>query len=69
MYFKDNKIDYVEYNVKADTERRSFMLENYGSMGVPVIVHGKHYMIGWSVEKFNALMAQSADAVASKAKQ
>lgn len=69
IYFGEHGIEYEDINVKEDKEARAFMLEHYGSMGVPVIVLAdfpKRYMIGWSVEKFEALVAQRVDAAASK---
>lgn len=52
-YFKKNKIDYKEYNVKDDLVARKEMTDISGSRSVPVITSGDKYIIGWSEEEFN----------------
>ncbi|OHA91177.1 MAG: NrdH-redoxin [Candidatus Zambryskibacteria bacterium RIFCSPHIGHO2_01_FULL_49_18] len=48
-FFKANGIEYAEYNVGTDIERRKEMLEKSGQMGVPVIViDGKDFVIGFN---------------------
>ena len=37
-YFTENKVEFVEYDVAADEEKRNEMVEKTGQMGVPVIV-------------------------------
>ncbi len=69
IYFGEHGVEFEQIDVRHDKDARAFMLEHYGSMGVPVIVLGEHYMVGWSIEKFEklqALVAQSADAAVSK---
>jgi glutaredoxin 3 len=36
-FFKANSVDYTEYNVGEDVEKRDEMIEKTGQMGVPVI--------------------------------
>ncbi len=36
-YFKKNGIEYTEYNVAADTDKRKEMVDKSGQLGVPVI--------------------------------
>ena len=40
-FFLENKIEYTEYDVAADEERRNEMVEKTGQMGVPVIMIGE----------------------------
>ena len=37
-YFKENDIEYTEFNVGADRSKAREMIERSGQMGVPVIV-------------------------------
>jgi glutaredoxin len=37
-FFAQNKVDYTEYNVQADLEKRKEMLEKSEQMGVPVTI-------------------------------
>ena len=37
-YFTENKVEFTEYDVAADEEKRNEMVEKTGQMGVPVIV-------------------------------
>jgi glutaredoxin 3 len=38
QFFKDNNVEYTEYNVAADAAKRKEMVEKSGQMGVPVIL-------------------------------
>ena len=46
-YFKENNVAYTEYDVASDLEKRKEMLEKTGQMGVPVIVIGEEFIIGF----------------------
>lgn len=46
-FFKDNNIDYVEYNVAADQEKRAEMVEKSGQLGVPVILIDEDMIVGF----------------------
>ena len=37
-FFTENSVEYSEYDVAADEERRNEMIEKTGQMGVPVIM-------------------------------
>jgi len=37
-FFKDKNVEYFDYNVAEDLEKRKEMMEKTGQMGVPVIV-------------------------------
>ncbi len=45
--FKANNIQYTEYNVASDQEKRQEMIEKTGQMGVPVIFIGDEMIIGF----------------------
>jgi len=44
-FFKANGIEYTDYNVGLDTEKRQEMMELSGQLGVPVIVIDKKDLI------------------------
>ena len=46
-YFKSKGIEYQEYDVAADVEKRQEMLTKSGQMGVPVIVIGEDLIVGF----------------------
>ena len=46
-FMKKNNVSYVEYDVAADKERRTEMIEKSGQMGVPVIIVGNDLMVGY----------------------
>ena len=45
--FKEKGIQYNEYDVGADAEKRKEMIEKTGQMGVPVITIGDDVMVGF----------------------
>lgn len=56
-FFKENKIEYTEYDVAADAEKREEMIEMTGQMGVPVIRIGEDVVIGFDEPKVKELLA------------
>lgn len=46
-FFKKHNIDYVEYNVGVDQEKRKEMIELTGQLGVPVIRVGDEVIVGF----------------------
>lgn len=54
-YFKENKIEYTEYNVKEDLTRRQEAIDISGKMGVPIIKIGEEVMAGWSEDSFKRI--------------
>ncbi len=50
-YFKENNIEYTEFNVAEDAEKRAEMMEKTGQMGVPVIIIGDEITIGFNQAK------------------
>lgn len=48
-YFKENGLEYTDYNVGTDPQKREEMMEKSGQMGVPVIViDDKDLIIGFN---------------------
>jgi len=56
-YFKENNIEYTEYDVAADAEKRAEMMEKTGQMGVPVIIIGEDVLVGFQEAKIKELLA------------
>ena len=61
-YFKENNIEYVDYNVAENPEKRQEMMEKTGQMGVPVISiseegkEGADIVIGFDQSKLMELL-------------
>ena len=66
-YFKENNIAYTEYDVAADEEKRSEMVEKTGQMGVPVIEIGEDILVGFQEDKIKELLASDAGNMAQAA--
>ena len=57
-YFKAHGVEFTDYNVGTDTEKRNEMLEISGQMGVPVIVVGKQdLVIGFNQKALMGLLS------------
>lgn len=50
-YFKENNIEYEEYNVAEDAEKRQEMFEKSGQAGVPIIEIDGEIIKGFDREK------------------
>lgn len=55
-FFKENKVDYTEYDVASDAEKRQEMIDMTGQMGVPVIKIGDDVIIGYDEPKLKELL-------------
>ncbi|OGZ57613.1 MAG: NrdH-redoxin [Candidatus Spechtbacteria bacterium RIFCSPHIGHO2_01_FULL_43_30] len=55
-FFTENKVEFVEYNVAENTEKRTEMVEKSGQMGVPVIFIGDEMIIGFNEPKIRELL-------------
>ena len=55
-FFKANNVAYTEYNVASDLEKRKEMIEKSGQMGVPVIVIGNEFIVGFNKPKISQLL-------------
>jgi glutaredoxin 3 len=47
-YFKEKNVEYEEFNVATDMEKRTEMIQKSGQMGVPVIQIGNNLVIGFN---------------------
>lgn len=59
-FFKENKIDFSEYDVAADVTKRGEMIEKSGQMGVPVITIDNAVVVGFNRAKLAELLGVTA---------
>lgn len=52
-YFKENNLEYTDYNVAEDQAKGREMVEKSGQMGVPVIIIGEEVIIGFDKSKID----------------
>ena len=55
-FFAENNVEYTEYNVAEDAEKRQEMLEKTGQMGVPVIYIDEEMIVGFDEGKVKDLL-------------
>lgn len=55
-FFTANNVNYTEYNVGTDLEKRKEMIEKSGQMGVPVILVGDEITVGFDKPKLSGLL-------------
>ena len=55
-FLKEKGIEYTDYNVAEDAEKRTEMIEKSGQMGVPVIYVGDEMMVGFDQGKLSAAL-------------
>jgi len=55
-FFQENKVEYAEYNVATDAEKRNEMIEKSGQMGVPVITIDDKLVVGFDKDKLAELL-------------
>jgi len=55
-FFKENNIQYTEYNVLTDLEKRQEMVDKSGQLGVPVILIDDQIMIGFDRAEVSSLL-------------
>ena len=63
-FFTENNVEYNDYDVAADEEKRDEMIEKTGQMGVPVITIGDEgaepeVIIGFDRPRISALLGLS----------
>lgn len=58
-YFKSNNLEYTEFDVAEDQEKRQEMIELTGQMGVPVIKIGDDVIVGFDEAKISELLKAS----------
>jgi len=59
-FFKEKGVEYTDFNVAEDMEKRQEMIEMTGQMGVPVIKIGDDVVIGFDKEKIASLVGIEA---------
>ena len=55
-FFKENKIDFSEYDVASDVTKRGEMIEKSGQMGVPVFTIDNAVVVGFNRAKLAELL-------------
>ena len=55
-FFKENNVEYTEFDVATDIERRQEMVEMTGQMGVPVIRIENDVVVGFDKAKLQELL-------------
>lgn len=55
-FLKENNIEYTDYNVAEDMEKRQEMIEKSGQMGVPVVYVGDDMMVGFDKGKLSTAL-------------
>jgi glutaredoxin-like YruB-family protein len=59
-FLKEKGIDYTDYNVASDLEKRQEMILKSGQMGVPVIFVGDEMIIGFDKERLVSTLGVTA---------
>ena len=55
-FFKEKGIEYTEYNVLTDLEKRQEMMDKSGQMGVPVITIDDKIILGFDQAGISSLL-------------
>ena len=55
-FFKEHTVEYEDFNVAEDMEKRKEMMELTGQMGVPVITVGTDIVVGFDEKKLKELL-------------
>ena len=55
-FFKEKNIEYTDYDVSTDAEKRQEMIEKSGQMGVPVIYIDDEMFIGFDKDKLSTAL-------------
>ena len=55
-FLKKKGIEYTDYNVAEDADKRTEMIERSGQMGVPVIFVGDEMLIGFDKDKLSTAL-------------
>lgn len=59
-FFTANNVQFTDYNVAADLEKRREMMEKSGQMGVPVITIGDELIVGYDKERIASTLGIAA---------
>lgn len=55
-FFKEHNLEFTDYNVATDLEKRQEMIQKSGQMGVPVILIGDELIVGFNKDKIAGLI-------------
>ena len=55
-FFKENNVEYTDYDVSTDMEKRKDMIEKSGQMGDPVIFVDDEMMVGFDKGKLSSAL-------------
>ena len=55
-FFKTNNVNYTEFDVASDLDKRKEMVEKSGQLGVPVIVIDGDVTVGFDKPKISKLL-------------
>lgn len=55
-FFKENNVEFTDYNVAEDGDKRQEMLQKSGQMGVPVIIIDEDLVVGFDKSKISSLL-------------
>ena len=55
-FFTANGVVFTDYNVATDLSKRKEMIEKSGQMGVPVIVIGDEFIVGFDQPRIKQLL-------------
>ncbi|MFQ5661839.1 MAG: glutaredoxin family protein [Candidatus Paceibacteria bacterium] len=53
-FFKEKGVEFTDYDVSTDMEKRKEMIEKSGQMGVPVIYVDDEMMVGFDKDKLSS---------------
>lgn len=59
-FFKEKGVQYTEYNVAQNLEKRQEMIQKSGQMGVPVILVGDELIVGFDQERLASSLGGAA---------
>ncbi len=55
-FFREKGIQYIEYNVLTDLEKRQEMMDKSGQLGVPVIAIDGQIIVGFDQTEISSLL-------------
>ncbi len=56
-FLKENEVEFTEINVAEDEEKRNYIVEKSGQMGVPVTIIGEEVIVGFNQDKIKELLS------------
>ena len=59
-FFKEKNVEFEDFNVSTDLEKRKEMINKSGQMGVPVILIGDQLIVGFNKPKIVELLGIAA---------